>query len=209
MVHGVGGMKVLVKTKRYLLKIRVRTSRGTLKSHQLICYGLDNIADVHRHVTAKQLHKFFPDVSLSELVRPKEIHLLISHMEGQLAPQKIRAVGDLVLWDGPLGKTVAGTHPELFEEIAFSAHMSRTHFARSMRTAAEKYEELTCINPIHPPSQQASLTIQHQQFISAATTRDFLEWWRWDSIGAACEPRCGGCRCGNCLPGGKEMTLAE
>ncbi len=72
-----------------------------------------------------------------------------------------------------------------------------------------KYEELTCVDPIHPPSQQASLTILPQQFSSAATTRDFLEWWRWDSIGAACEPRCGGYRCGNCQPGGKEMTLAE
>ena len=45
--------------------------------------------------------------------------------------------------------------------------------------------------------------------VTAATNREFLEWWRWDSIGAACEPKCGGCRCGNCQPGGKEMTLAE
>ncbi len=22
-------------------------------------------------------------------------------------------------------------------------------------------------------------------------------------------PKCGGCRCGNCQPGGKQMTLAE
>ena len=45
--------------------------------------------------------------------------------------------------------------------------------------------------------------------VTAAANREFLEWWRWDSIGAACEPKCGGCRCGNCQPGGKEMTLAE
>lgn len=44
---------------------------------------------------------------------------------------------------------------------------------------------------------------------TATTNREFLEWWRWDSIGAACEPKCGACRCGNCQPGGKEMTLAE
>ncbi|KAI7792395.1 gag-pol fusion polyprotein [Triplophysa rosa] len=195
-VHGVRGMKVFVKTKRYLLKILVRMSTSTIKSHQL--------------VTANKLQKFFPDVPLDELARPREIHLLISHKEGQLAPQKICSVGDLVLWDGPLGKTVAGTHPDLFEEIAVSAHMSRTHFARSMRTAAVKYEELTCVVPRQLPlSQQTSLTIQPQQFSSAATTHDFLEWWRWDSIGAACEPRCGGCRCGNCHPGGKDMTLAE
>ncbi len=72
-----------------------------------------------------------------------------------------------------------------------------------------KYEELTRADRIHPPSEQASLTIQPQKFSSAATTRDFLEWWRWDSISAACVPRCEGCRCGNCQPGGKEMTLAE
>ncbi|RXN14669.1 gag-pol fusion poly [Labeo rohita] len=113
------------------------------------------------------------------------------------------------MWDGPLGKTVAGSHPELFEEIAVSAHISKTHYARSMRTAAVKYEELTCVAPVNPPSQQALLTIQPQQVRSAATTCDFIKWWRWDSIGAACEPRCGGCRCGNCQPGGKEMTLAE
>ncbi|KAJ8278530.1 hypothetical protein GJAV_G00088610 [Gymnothorax javanicus] len=209
-VHGVGGMKIYVKTKRYLLKIHVNTSRGSLKSHQLICYGLDSIADIHRHVSAKKLQEFFPDVPLSDLVRLREIQLLVSHKEGQLAPQKIRTVGDLVLWDGPMGKTVAGTHPELFEEVTVSAHTSRTRFARSMRTAAVKYEEYICVDPIHPPqSQQASIAIQPQQSSCAATTSNFLEWWKWDSIGAGCVPRCGGCRCGNCQPGGKEMTLAE
>lgn len=117
MVHGVGGMKVFVETRRYLLRIRVSTSKGTLKSHQLVCYGLDSIADVHRHMLAKKLQEFFPDVPLCELARPREIHLLISHKEGRLAPQKVRTVGDLVLWDRPLGKTVAGSHPELFEEV--------------------------------------------------------------------------------------------
>lgn len=115
----------------------------------MICYGLDSFADVYKHVTAKQLQKFFPDIPLSELVRPKEIHLLISHKEGQLVPQRIRTVGNLGLWDGPLGKTVAGTHPELLEEVSISAHTSGTHLARSMRTAAVKYEELACVVPSH------------------------------------------------------------
>ncbi len=44
---------------------------------------------------------------------------------------------------------------------------------------------------------------------STVVGREFLDWWRWDSIGAACEPMCGGCRCGNCQPGGKDMTLSE
>ena len=156
-VHGVGGMEVCVETKRYLLKIRVKTPKGTLRAHQLVCFGLDSIAEIHKHVTPKQLKRFFPDVPLDELRRPKEISLLISHKEGQLAPQRSRAVGDHVLWDGPLGRTVGGTHPELFEELTVSAHMSKAHFARSMRAAAARYEEqLTSMVPecslLHHPA---------------------------------------------------------
>lgn len=162
-------MKVF-KTKRYLLKIRVNTLRGTLRSHQPVCYGLDNIADIQRHVSAKKLQEFFPDIPLSDLARTREIHLLVSHKEGQLVPQKIRAVGDLVLWDRPMGKTVAGTHPELFEAVTVSAHTSRTHFARSMRTAAVKYEEHTCVVPIHRQQSQ-----QPQGFSCVTTTSSFLE----------------------------------
>lgn len=141
-VHGVGGMQVTVETKRYLLKIRVATSKGTLRSHQLVCYGLDSIAEVNRHVSPKKLQKIFPEVPIHELVRPSQIKLLISHKEGQLVPQKVCSVGDLVLWDGPLGKTVGGSHPDLLEEVVVTAYGSRTHFARSMRTAAAEYREV-------------------------------------------------------------------
>ncbi|XP_031731827.1 uncharacterized protein LOC116399095 isoform X1 [Anarrhichthys ocellatus] len=207
-VHGVGGMKVRVETRRYLLKVRVKIPQGTLKPHQLVCYGLDSIANIHKNVTPEQLHKFFPDLPLDELVRPKAINLLISHREGQLAPQRTKAVGNLVLWDGPLGKTVGGTHPDLFEELTVSAHMSKTHFARSMRAAAVKYEELTSRTPVRLlPGRQVATKLQESS--TSTTNKDFLEWWKWDSIGAACEPKCGGCRCGKCQPGGKEMTLAE
>lgn len=77
-----------------------------------------------------------------ELKRPEKIELLISHREGRLAPQRLKIVGDLVLWDSPLGKTVAGAHPELLEMVDMAAYESKTHFARSMRTAAVKYEEI-------------------------------------------------------------------
>ncbi|XP_065327919.1 uncharacterized protein LOC135933709 [Pelmatolapia mariae] len=73
-----------------------------------------------------------------------------------------------------------------------------------MRAAAFRYQEFTkdlasCQHPDHPETLSSTAT----------SSRDFLKWWRWESIGAACQPRCGGCRCGNCRPGGKEMTLTE
>ena len=142
-VHGVGRMAMKVKTKRYLLRVRVKTPTGTERAHELVCYGLDEIAQVHRAIRPEQLKKFFPETSLEDLRRPERIELLISHREGRLAPQRVKVIGDLVLWEGPLGKAIGGAHPDLFEEVEMAAHTSETHFARSMRATAVKYQELT------------------------------------------------------------------
>lgn len=83
-VHGVGGMAMKVKTKRYLLKVRVKTPRGTERAHELISYGLDEIAKVHRVIKVHQLKKFFPDTNLEDLHRPEHVELLISHREDLL-----------------------------------------------------------------------------------------------------------------------------
>ena len=37
---------------------------------------------------------------------------------------------------------------DLFEDIELAAHGSRTHFARSMRTAAAKHEEIVMGSPV-------------------------------------------------------------
>lgn len=202
-VQGVGGMEKTVATIRYTLRLRVKTPKGTVAEHKLICYGLDSIAQVNQAVTPQQLLKFFPDVTANDLVRPEKIDLLISHREGRLVPQPIKVEGDLVLWDGPLGKTVGGTHPDLFEVVDLAAHRSETHFARSMRTASRAYREV-----LEGPSGPVEVgeTILRN---TATTNKEIIEWFKWDSIGAACDPQCGGCKCGSCSPGGKEMTLGE
>lgn len=110
-VHGVGGMTTKVVTRRYLLRIRVKTSKGKERAHELICYGLNEIAKVNQVVKPEQLKVFFPEVNLEDLRRPEEIELLVSHREGRLAPQRVKVLGDLVLWDSPLGKMVGGAHP--------------------------------------------------------------------------------------------------
>lgn len=128
-VHGVGGMTKTVRTKRCVLRLRVRTSKGAVAEHKLLCYGLESIAEVSHPVTPQQLQKIFPDVAMTELTRPETVDLLISHREGRLVPQLLKREGDLVLWDGPLGKTIGGTHPDLFESVDVKLHQSETHFA--------------------------------------------------------------------------------
>lgn len=94
-------MTIKVKTKRYLLRVRNKAD----EDKDYGCYGLDEIAIVHKVIKPKQLQRFFQEVKLEELVRPKEIELIISHQEGGLAPQSVKVVGDLVLWESPLEKT--------------------------------------------------------------------------------------------------------
>ncbi|KAL0165741.1 hypothetical protein M9458_037585, partial [Cirrhinus mrigala] len=204
-VYGVGTMKVKVDTRRYLVKIKVWTSRGTLRLHEMICYGMEDIARVDKVVKSERLEQFFPDVKPGELARPKRIDLLISTREGRLAPQRLQRVGDLVLWDGPLGKIVSGVHPDLFEEVKVAAGRSKTHFARSMKTVAVKVEEHFVGRPGGHLDQGGRVGVR----TTAACNKEILEWLKWDSIGAACDPICGGCRCGKCSPGGKEISLAE
>lgn len=72
-VHGVEGYEGPRRDEEIPVKIRVEAPTVTLQSHQLVCYGLDNIADVNKGVTARQLQKFFPDIPADELARPKEI----------------------------------------------------------------------------------------------------------------------------------------
>lgn len=50
-------------------------------------------------------------------------------------------MGDLVLWDGLLGKTVGGTHPDLVETIGVAVYHSETHLVRTMRSALVAYKE--------------------------------------------------------------------
>ncbi|KAJ8415854.1 hypothetical protein AAFF_G00404110 [Aldrovandia affinis] len=90
-------------------------SRLGLKSEKitLVVQGVGGMT-----VTANtKAEKILPEVKTRELVPPRRIELLISQREGRLVPCPVKVVGDLVLWEGPLGKIVSGTHPNLFEDV--------------------------------------------------------------------------------------------
>ena len=47
------------------------------------------------------------------------------------------------------------------------------------------------------------------QVSSAKTEREFLDYFKEESIGVACKPVCGGCRCGQCPIGAKSMSMKD
>ncbi|KAJ8412280.1 hypothetical protein AAFF_G00145470 [Aldrovandia affinis] len=91
------------------------------------------------------------------------------------------------------------------EDVETVTYESKTHFARSMRTAAAKYEEIVKCIGCCKETRESGLRQESDSRVrsSMATNKEVLEWWKWESISAACEPKCGGCRCGACQPGGK------
>ena len=42
--------------------------------------------------------------------------------------------------------------------------------------------------------------------VEECTSTDFFEI---EGLGVTCQPKCGGCKCGTCHPGGKPMSLLE
>ena len=54
------------------------------------------------------------------------------------------------------------------------------------------------------------VTVKEASFTATAKTDcEFLDFFKEESIGVECQPKCGGCRCGKCPTGSKAMTLKE
>lgn len=44
-----------VNTRRYLLKVRVRTPKGQERAHEMVCCGLNDITKVHKVIAGYQV----------------------------------------------------------------------------------------------------------------------------------------------------------
>lgn len=74
-----------------------------------------------------------------------------------------------------------------------------------MRTSSKHYKEVYVSSKGLEEDSAQTLTLSD----TTATNKEIIEWFKWDSIGAACNPKCGSCKCGRCSPAGQEMTLGE
>ena len=208
-INGIAGIQTKVDTMRYLLKLK---SKFGIVS--IIVYGIDQIACITKSVDLGVLLNLFPDYSVKQLERPSSCDILLSQANASLMPSKGCAVGDLVMWYGPLSNVVSGAHKSLKEEGKMFSQESVTHLAFSLKAS-------TGIRKI---SEDQSPVLEVSDFEMAAdeiprcyrcrwslhsNTKELVQWFQYDQIGAACVPRCGSCRCGNCSPGGKQMTLKE
>ena len=127
----------------------------------------------------------------------ESIDLLISMRQNFLHPKPVKTIDQLILYDGPLGKVFGGQDPDLEfnpHEICVpkSVHLctteaSSTHQAHTMKTMV----------------RQATYTTPLK------TEKELLKFFYEENSGVECSPRCGGCRCGKCATGAKQMSIKD
>ena len=103
-IEGIGGKITYVNSKLYTVPVLIG---GRMKDIE--CYGLEVILATKTPTKAsykKMCEKF--KVNPEDVKRPQKLDLLISMWCNNLHPHKLRNVGQMTLYDGPLGKVFGG-----------------------------------------------------------------------------------------------------
>ena len=135
-VEGIGGKQESFKTKLY--RVPVIDTDGNMVEYQ--CFGMQKIATADVP-TKKSYTKICQDFGLSpsEVVKPREIDLLISARAICDHPTPIKKCGHLILYSSRFGKVLCGTSKDLQFINNLLTHpidkVSQTLKTRTMRAA--------------------------------------------------------------------------
>ena len=66
-----------------------------------------------------------------------------------------------------------------------------------------------CLGGIHPSLEEYTETNLENMSIFHVSNVKIDDFFKTEEMGVACNPRCGGCKCGNCAPGSNDYTLKE
>ena len=190
-VEGVGGVKTEVDSKIY--KVPVTDIYGI--EHTVECYGMDVITSPANppepESYAKLCAKFH--VKPEQMRRPKYIDLLLSMREHYLlSDHKESSIAGMALYKGPLGLVFGGLDRELRFEHHKIAFNSTKVVVRTVPS---------CVMRATVKEVTRSFTVK--------TDKEILDFFKEESIGAQANPACGGCLCGNCALGGRQMSLKD
>ena len=127
---------------------------------------------------------------MEDMVRPKEIDMLISMRRNRYHPKPTLTKGDMTLYRGPFGAVFGGTEPGLiFQPYVLNglvqARQKGCIYTNTLRAVVKS---VTAIS-------------------SGKIEKDLLEFFEEDSIGVQADPKCGNCQCGQCLVGEKPMSI--
>ena len=191
-VEGMGGKETFYQTKLYMVPIIVGEVR-----HEIPCYGMDQISSVAAPPEKESYHKLCSKfkVEPSQMRRPRTIDLLLSMRQNHLHPQPVRTKDCITLYEGKLGKVFGGSDPGLvFSPYTMSYPLS--------------VHQVSNVNTVHAYTMKAMVR-EATYTTPAKTEKEILEFFYEENIGVECNPRCGGCKCGRCPTGAKQMLIKD
>ena len=190
LMEGIKGQEHYETTKLY--DVPIVDKQGT--KYIIQCYGLDKISSrpvpPKKTSYSKLCDRF--KVSMKEVEKPNEIQLLVSMRKNSIHPVPVKRMGEITLYEGPFGKVFGGCDEQLdFEPPVKSCPVRVVEVCRAqaqtLRTAVTSATRVS----------------------SAKTEKEFLDYFKEESIGVSCVPSCGGCKCGQCPTGAKSMSLKD
>ena len=117
--------------------------------------------------------------------------------QNHLHPTPVKFVGRMKLYEGLFGLVFGGVDPEL--RMSSPQLFRPTSSLVSRSSAVRRYQAQTMRTVV----RQATHTNP------AEADRNFLEYFKEENVGTECKPRCGGCLCGKCPLGSKQMSLKD
>ena len=206
---GFGGERSLIQSKLYSVFIKTKDGDQRMECLGVETIGSDEVQpDDQKYAALCQKFK----VSTRSVKRPTRVDLLIGQRGNYLHPDIIiKSIDGMKLLDGPLGKTFAG--------VDQSGILGGPQFSSNFFTSAVVSQPVVAIDSKfikdqpHPVDPHLVLTEMEATVLSnsllCSASKDFLNYFKEESVGVDCNPRCGNCQCGSCAIGGKLKSLKE
>ena len=195
-IEGVGGKESRYNTKVYQVPI------FDMNGNQYIipCFGLETISSV-THPSEKGSYRDLCDrfgIKSFQVKRPESIDLLLSMRHNFLHPKPVKSIGGMILYDGILGKVFGGSDPHLVFTPHRSSYPSSVHLLHQSASSM-----------VYRSHAMRTVVKEAAYTLSTRSDREFLNYFQEESIGVECNPKCGGCRCGKCATGAKQMSIRD
>ena len=206
---GFGGKRELIKSKLFSVEISSKNGLEVIE-----CLGVEKIGNDEVPPDAEKYselcRKF--QVDGKEVRRPIQIEMLIGQRGNHLHPDIIiKSLDGMRLLTGPLGKTFAGAdQSRTLGDCQLSSNFFTSAIVQEpiLSVAAHQIKDSpsSADYSIHAAELEANI-LSHS--LLCKTSRDFLNFFKEESIGVDSHPRCGNCACGNCAIGSKLKSIKE
>ena len=206
---GFGGKREMIKSM--LFTVDIRTKDGI---EQIECLGVEQIGsdevlpDRGKYLALCKKFK----INQKEVSRPEHIDMLLGQRANHLHPEiVIRSIDGMKLIDGPLGKTFAGVdHSRTLggSQLSSNFYTSAVLHHPVIAVSQDQLKSNSCTEDPLSYLIEGEATVLTKSLLCNAS-RDFLNYFKEENIGADCNPRCGNCICGSCSLDGKSMSIKE